>query len=242
MHVAGRRGRRRQAQVPGLRAASPARGSARRSGRRPPTSTPSSRGTTPARSGRSRGRPTRASTPTSTTTSSTTNAYGKLDLDRPHQFRFGGTYTFPFGLQARPGFYVRSGTPYGKSGWFNDFYHDRALPRRSAAPPAAPRPSGTPTSRSPTTGGSGPVTITPQFFVYSVFNNQIINSYNTRFNPNGSFVDNPSSQYYGQAGVEPGTRRLRCRRRALHRQRRLPEGQRPQQPAHRSASPLKIGF
>ena len=60
-------------------------------------------------------------------------------------------------------------------------------------------------SRSRTTGGSGAVTITPQLFVYTAFNNQIVNSYNTRFNPLGSFVDNPNSQYYGQAGVTPGT-------------------------------------
>ncbi len=132
------------------------------------------------------------------------NAYGKLDLDRPHQFRLSGTYTFPFGLNTSAGFYVRSGTPYGKSGWFNDFYNTELylVPRGSAG-------------RTPTEWDAdfslsydwrlGAVTITPQFLVYSVFNNQIITSYDTRFNPNGSFVDDPRSQYYTQAGVTPGT-------------------------------------
>ena len=133
-----------------------------------------------------------------------TNAYGKLDLDRPHQFRASGAYSFPFGLTASAGFYVRSGTPYGKSGWFNDFYTTELylVPRGSAG-------------RTPTEWDAdlslsydlklGAVTITPQVFAYSVFNNQIINSYNTNFNPLGSFVGNTHSPYYGQAGVEPGT-------------------------------------
>ncbi len=132
------------------------------------------------------------------------NAFGKLDLDRPHQFRLTGTYTFPFGLNASAGFFVRSGTPYGKSGWFNDFYNTELyLVQRGSA------------GRTPTEWDAdfslsydwrlGPVTITPQFLVYSVFDNQIITSYDTRFNPNGSFVDDPGSPYYGQAGVTPGT-------------------------------------
>jgi hypothetical protein len=132
-----------------------------------------------------------------------TNAYGRLDLDRPHQFRFGGSYTAPFGLQAGLGFYVRSGTPYGKSGWFNDFYPSELyLIQRNSA------------GRTPTEWDAdfsmsydwklGAVTITPQVFVYSVFNNQIINSYNTQFNPQGSFVDVEGNKFYGQPGVRPG--------------------------------------
>jgi len=32
-------------------------------------------------------------------------------------------------------------------------------------------------------------------------------TYFTSFNPNGSFVTDPSSPFYGQAGVQPGTAR-----------------------------------
>jgi hypothetical protein len=133
-----------------------------------------------------------------------TNADGLLDLDRTHQFRVGGTYSTPFGLTAGLGFFVRSGTPYGKSGWFNDFYPSELyLVERGSA------------GRTPTEWDAdlslsydlkiGAVTITPQLFVFSVFNNQIINSYNTQFNPLGSFVGNEASPYYKQPGVEPGT-------------------------------------
>jgi hypothetical protein len=132
------------------------------------------------------------------------NAYGKLDLDRTHQFRVSGAYSFPFGLTASAGFYVRSGTPYGKSGWFNDFYTTELylVPRGSAG-------------RTPTEWDMdvslaydlrlGPVTVTPQVLFYSVFDNQIVTGYDTRFNPLGTFVGNTASPYYGQAGVEPGT-------------------------------------
>lgn len=132
------------------------------------------------------------------------NAYGRLDLDRPHQFRASGTYTFPFGLTTSLGFFVRSGTPYGKSGWFNDFYTTELylVPRNSLG-------------RTPTEWDAdlslaynlkvGAVTITPQLLVYSAFDNQIVTSYDTRFNPLGSFVGNEASPHYGQPGVEPGT-------------------------------------
>ena len=39
------------------------------------------------------------------------NAYGKLFLDRPHQFRLDAAYTAPCGLTAGLQFYVRSGVP-----------------------------------------------------------------------------------------------------------------------------------
>ena len=39
------------------------------------------------------------------------NAYGRLFLDRPHQFRLDAAYTAPFGLSVGLQFYVRSGVP-----------------------------------------------------------------------------------------------------------------------------------
>ncbi len=132
------------------------------------------------------------------------NAYGRLDLDRPHQFRATGTYTFPFGLTTSAGFYVRSGVPYSRLGWFNDFYPDLLyLEQRGTA------------GRTPTEWDAdlslsydwklGGVTITPQLYVFSLFNNQIVTEYSTGFNPLGSFVGDEASPYYGQAGVTPGT-------------------------------------
>src|SRR5205823_7759438 len=51
----------------------------------------------------------------------------------------------------------------------------------------------------------GPVTITPQLYIFNLFNRQTPLVYDQVFNPNASFVTNPASQFFGQAGVEPGT-------------------------------------
>jgi hypothetical protein len=51
----------------------------------------------------------------------------------------------------------------------------------------------------------GPVTITPQFYAFQLLNRQTATAVDTRFNPNASFVTDPSSPFYGQAGVQPGT-------------------------------------
>ena len=52
----------------------------------------------------------------------TFNDYGNLELDRPVQARIDGVYNAPFGLSVGLGFYVRSGLPITRLGWFNDFY------------------------------------------------------------------------------------------------------------------------
>jgi hypothetical protein len=44
-------------------------------------------------------------------------------------------------------------------------------------------------------------------YLYNVLNRQTVNNVDQVFNPNASFVTNPASPYYGQAGVEPGTAR-----------------------------------
>ena len=49
------------------------------------------------------------------------------------------------------------------------------------------------------------MTITPQAYLFNVLNRQTVTAYDTNFNPAGSFVTNPASPFYGQAGVEPGT-------------------------------------
>ena len=50
------------------------------------------------------------------------NAYGNLELDRPVQARLDAVYNAPFGLSAGLQFYVRSGLPISRLGWFNDGY------------------------------------------------------------------------------------------------------------------------
>jgi hypothetical protein len=40
------------------------------------------------------------------------NAYGRLPNDRPHQFKFNGTYVTPFKLVVSGNFYIQSGTPF----------------------------------------------------------------------------------------------------------------------------------
>ena len=132
-----------------------------------------------------------------------TNAYGNLELDRPHQARLDLVYNAPFGLAVGLNAYVRSGVPTSRQGYFNQFYTTELFldPRGS-------------NGRLPTeyetnislayNARVGPVTITPQLYVFNLLNRQIITSIDQRFNPNGSFVTSKSSPFYGQAGVEPG--------------------------------------
>jgi hypothetical protein len=51
----------------------------------------------------------------------------------------------------------------------------------------------------------GPVTITPMVYLFNLLNRQTVTRHDQSFNDGGSFVDDPASPYYGQAGVEPGT-------------------------------------
>ncbi len=50
----------------------------------------------------------------------------------------------------------------------------------------------------------GPVTITPQVYLFNVLDRQTATAYDTQWNLNGSFVTDPSSPFFGQAGLEPG--------------------------------------
>ena len=131
-------------------------------------------------------------------------ADGKLELDRPHQIRLDTVYQAPFGLNVGLQFWARSGQPTNRLGWFNGFYPDLLyLDQRGSG------------ERLPwdyegnlSLGWDlkvGGVTITPQIYVYNFLNRQTVNSIDEGFNPNGSFVTNPTSPYYGHAGVEPGT-------------------------------------
>ena len=50
----------------------------------------------------------------------------------------------------------------------------------------------------------GPVTLTPQLYVFNLLNRQTPTGIDERFNPNGTFVTDPTSPFFGQAGVRPG--------------------------------------
>ena len=100
------------------------------------------------------------------------NAYGRLFLDRPHRFRFDGFGTGPWGFTLGLQFFVASGAPLNRLGYF-DFYQAPLIyldPRGSVR-------------RLPTLWDAnlslscpltfGPVTITLLAYVFNVFNNQI---------------------------------------------------------------------
>jgi outer membrane receptor protein involved in Fe transport len=131
------------------------------------------------------------------------NAYGNLELDRPHQVRVDAVYNAPFGLAVGVQAYARSGNPTSRQGRYNTFYPTELfLDQRGS------------NGRLPTDYEAnlslaynlnvGPVTITPQLYIFNVLNRQTVTGIDQRFNPNGSFVTTKTSPFYGQAGVEPG--------------------------------------
>ena len=134
------------------------------------------------------------------------NAYGNLELDRPLQARIDAVYNAPFGLSAGIGFYVRSGIPVSRIGWFNGVYVDSLyLDQRGSDGREA-----TDYELNLSAGYNlniGPVTITPMLYLYNVLNRQTVVNVDQLFNPNGNFVTNPASPFYGQAGIEPGKAR-----------------------------------
>jgi outer membrane receptor protein involved in Fe transport len=142
----------------------------------------------------------------------TFNDYGNLELDRPVQARIDAVYNAPFGLSAGAGFYVRSGLPVSRYGWFNDFYPDLLyLDTRGTNTRAAFVNNRTPTDYDLNLSLSynanvGPVTITPQVYLFNVLNRQTATSYDAVWNGGGSFaaIDDPTSPFYGQPGLAPG--------------------------------------
>ncbi|HKF41938.1 MAG TPA: TonB-dependent receptor, partial [Thermoanaerobaculia bacterium] len=132
------------------------------------------------------------------------NAYGNLELDRPHQFRLDAVYNAPFGLSVGGQFYVRSGVPTSRQGYYNSFYPTELFldPRGSDGR--------TPTEYEANLSLAynvpvGPVTITPQLYIFNLLNKQIVTGIDERFNVFGNYVTNKNSPFFGQAGIEPGT-------------------------------------
>ena len=138
----------------------------------------------------------------------TTNTSGFLDLDRRHQGRIDAVYTAPFGLSTGLQFYVRSGLPISRNGFFNNCYTTELFldPRGTVFGRQERTPVDYEMNLSLAYNANiGPVTITPQIYIFNLLNRQTPTTVDQVFNPNASFVTNPASPFFGQSGVEPGT-------------------------------------
>jgi hypothetical protein len=135
------------------------------------------------------------------------NADGKLELDRPHQFRVDAVWTSSFGLVVGGQGYIRSGAPTSRLGYYNVFYPDLLyLDERGT------------NGRLPTDYemnlsfayniNFGKVTVTPQLYIFQLFDKQTPTELDLAFNPNGSFSpDFDPANPTANAGVQPGTNR-----------------------------------
>ena len=170
----------------------------------------------------------------------TFNDYGNLELDRPVQARIDAVWNAPFGFSAGAGFYVRSGLPQSRLGWFNDFYPANLYLDQRGVDTRLISGDRTPTDYDLNLSlaynmNLGPVTVTPQVYLFNVLNRQTATAYDTQWNLNGSFaaVDDPTSPFFGQAGAGSGRGDLPGGRRSG-----LPgqSGLRQDRGAHRPAS------
>ena len=99
------------------------------------------------------------------------NNYGKLFLDRPHNFRLDLSYTTPFGLFAGLQGFVQSGAPLNKQGYFNSGYvAEIMLVQRGEAKRLPAQYEMNLTLGYPI--ALGPVTVTPQVFLFNLLNRQ----------------------------------------------------------------------
>ena len=114
------------------------------------------------------------------------NSHGKLYLDRPHSFQLGVTYLTPFGLTAGLSTHVRSGPPRNKGEYFNAGYNQEIFGvRRGTAGRAETQYEGNLSIAYEFK--TGPLTITPRFYVYNLLNRQGETRVSDAFNPDGSF-------------------------------------------------------
>jgi outer membrane receptor protein involved in Fe transport len=140
----------------------------------------------------------------------TFNDYGYLELDRPVQARVDAVYNAPFGLSAGLQFYVRSGLPVSRAGFFNNFYPDLLyLDQRGENTRTLSGDDRTPTDYDMNVSLSynmnlGPVTVTPQVYLFNVLDRQTVVAYDNRWNPGASFVTDPTSPFFGEPGLAPG--------------------------------------
>jgi hypothetical protein len=131
------------------------------------------------------------------------NGYGNLELDRPHQFRVDAVYNTPFGMSVGGQFYVRSGVPTSRLGYYNSFYPDLLYLDTRGSNGRLPVDYEANLSLAYNVN-VGPVTITPQLYIFNVLNRQTVTGTDQRYNIFGTFVTTKGSPTFGQAGIEPG--------------------------------------
>ncbi|HEY3204374.1 MAG TPA: TonB-dependent receptor [Thermoanaerobaculia bacterium] len=101
------------------------------------------------------------------------NKYGRLYLDRPHNFRLDASYVTPFRLSVGLQTFVQSGPPLSVVGYFNQFYIAQTqLVRLGSAGRLKTQWEANLSLGYPVQ--LGPVTVTGLFYVFNIFNNQII--------------------------------------------------------------------
>ncbi|HET9795659.1 MAG TPA: TonB-dependent receptor [Thermoanaerobaculia bacterium] len=132
------------------------------------------------------------------------NGSGYLDLDRRHQIRLDAAYSAPFGLQVGVGAYARSGTPLSVLGYYNSFYPDNVFltPRGSAG--RTPWDYEVNLNLAYSWNAGRGISVTPMIYVFNLLNRQTPTAYDQDFNPNGNFVTDSTSPFYGQPGIKPG--------------------------------------
>jgi outer membrane receptor protein involved in Fe transport len=131
------------------------------------------------------------------------NAYGNLELDRPHQFRLDTVYNAPFGLAVGLQAYVRSGVPTSRQGFYNQFYTTELFLDQRGSDGRLPVDYEANLSLA-YNFNIGNVTVTPQLYVFNLLNRQTVTAIDERFNVFGSYITRVGSPFYGQAGIEPG--------------------------------------
>ncbi|HYB52425.1 MAG TPA: TonB-dependent receptor, partial [Thermoanaerobaculia bacterium] len=101
------------------------------------------------------------------------NKYGKLYLDRPHNFRLDTTYVTPFKLSAGLQFWVQSGPPTSVIGYFNQFYiaQTQLVPLGSAGRLDTQYEANLSLAYP---FNLGPVTVTLQGYVFNLLNRQTV--------------------------------------------------------------------
>ena len=133
-----------------------------------------------------------------------TNANGKLELDRPHQFRVDGVYNAPFGLSVGASVYARSGVPTSRLGYYNSFYPDLLYLDQRGSSGRLPFDYEANLSLGYNIN-LGKYTITPQLYIFNILNKQTVTGIDQGFNRvYGNYVTDKSSPFYGQAGIAPG--------------------------------------
>jgi hypothetical protein len=108
------------------------------------------------------------------------NNQGKLFLDVPWRFRLDASYTTPFKMYAGVNFYLQSGAPLNKQGYFNSGYGAEIMLVQRGSAQTLP----TLYEMNLTLGypiALGPVTITPQVYAFNLLNMQQVTLKDVRY-------------------------------------------------------------